>query len=184
MVLLKVIVFIIVSAAIAWLSRSSLRIRQSHGFLRFIAWEMILVLILFNIEYWFREPFNIHQIISWLLLIISAFLVIYGAYTLHKVGKPDSSRNDPSLIGIEKTTELVTVGPYRYIRHPLYSSLFFLTWGVFFKHPNVKGAILAVMAIFFLTMTAQVEESLNIKVFGSAYKIYMKQTRRFIPFLF
>jgi len=103
---------------------------------------------------------------------------------LRRVGKPDSERDDPSLIGIEKTTELVTVGAYRYIRHPLYSSLLFLAWGVFFKQPSWIGVSLAVTATFFLTMTAKMEEAENIRFFGAEYQSYMKQTKMFIPFFF
>ena len=180
----KVIVFIVASVGLGWRSWPSLRDFRSHGFYRFFAWESILVLILLNLDYWFYEPFNLHQIISWLLLIISMFLVIQGFLLLRKVGKPDSERNDPSLIGIEKTTELVTEGAYRYIRHPLYSSLLFLTWGAFFKKPSLVSVCLAVIATFFLTMTAKMEEAENVRFFGAAYQEYMKQTRMFIPFLF
>ena len=129
---IKAIILVIATAGLAWLSRASLRDFRSHGFYRFFAWETIIVLVLLNIDYWFREPFSTHQVISWLLLIVSIFPVIYGALLLHNIGKPDSKREDPSLVGIEKTTELVTVGIYRYIRHPLYSSLLFGVWGVFF----------------------------------------------------
>ena len=133
---LKVIIFIAASAGLVWVSWSSLRDLRSHGFYRFFAFEVIVILILLNINYWFYEPFSVHQIVSWLLLIISLFLVIHGFQLLHKVGKPDSKRKDSSLIGIEKTTELVMEGAYRYIRHPIYSSLLFLGWGVFFKQPS------------------------------------------------
>jgi protein-S-isoprenylcysteine O-methyltransferase Ste14 len=100
------------------------------------------------------------------------------------VGKPDSKRDDPSLLGMEKTTELVKVGAYRYIRHPLYSSLLFLSWGVFFKNPSWVAVFLAVISTFALTMTARMEETENVHFFGLAYQDYMKQTRMFIPFLF
>lgn len=180
----KVIVFIVASVGIAWMSRSSLRNFRSHGFYRFFAWEAIVASILLNLDYWFYKPFSIHQAISWLLLIISLFLVIHGAQLLHMVGKLDSKRSDPSLLGIEKTTELVTVGAYRYIRHPIYSSLLFLAWGVFFKHPSWLGVSLAVTATFFLIMTAKIEESENTRFFGAAYQSYMKQTKMFIPLLF
>jgi protein-S-isoprenylcysteine O-methyltransferase Ste14 len=50
---------------------------------------------------------------------------------------------------IEKTTILVTTGAYRYIRHPLYSSLLFLAWGIFFKAPSWPGGLLALAATFF-----------------------------------
>jgi len=180
----KVIVFIAASIGIAWVSRASLRDLRSHGFYRFFAWEAILVLVLLNLDYWFHAPFSIHQMISWPLLIICTFWVIYGVQSLRMVGKPDRKRDDPSLIGIEKTTELVTVGAYRYIRHPLYSSLLFLAWGAFFKHPSWVGVCLAVLATFFLTMTAKMEEAENIHFFGVAYQTYMKQTKMFLPFLF
>ena len=180
----KVIVFIVASAGIAWLSRSCLRDFRSHGFYRFFAWETILVLILINLDFWFYNPFSIYQLISWSLLIVCSYLVIHGALLLRKVGKPDPNRSDPSLIGIEKTTELVTTGVYRYIRHPLYSSLLFLTWGVFFKQPSWIGISLALITTFFLTMTAKIEEAENISFFGAAYQSYMKQTKMFIPFFF
>ncbi len=180
----KVVVFIIASIGLAWVSRTSLRDFRSHGFYRFFSWEAILALIVINLDYWFYEPFSIHQIVSWFLLIISLFLVIHGFRLLRTVGKPDSKRNDPSLRDIEKTTELVTVGVYRYIRHPLYSSLLFLVWGVFFKQPSLVGVCLAVITTFFLTMTAKIEEVDNIRFFGAAYQSYMKQTKMFIPFLF
>lgn len=180
----KVVVIIVASVGIAWVSRSSLGNFRSHGFYRFFAWEAIVALILLNLNYWFYKPLSIHQIVSWLLLIISLFLVIHGVQLLLMVGKPDSQRSDPSLIGIKKTTELVTVGAYRYIRHPIYSSLLFLAWGVFFKHPSWVGISLAVVITFFLTITAKIEEAENIRFFGAAYQSYMKQTKMFIHLLF
>ena len=180
----KVILFIVASLGIAWLSRTSLRDFRSHGFYRFFAWEAILVLILLNLDYWFYEPLSSHQIVSWLLLIVSLFLVIHGVQLLRKKGKPDSQRYDPALIGLEKTTELVTVGVYRYIRHPLYSSLLFLAWGAFVKHFSWAGVFLAVIATFFLTVTAKMEEVENTRFFGAAYQSYMKKTKLFVPFLF
>ncbi len=184
MLQIKAILFIIALAGITWISRSSLRDFRSHGFYRFFAWIAITALILLNINYWFYEPFCLYQIISWILLIISLPLVIRGVQLLRKAGKPDEGRIDPALVGFEKTTQLVTEGIYRYIRHPLYSSLLFLAWGVFFKCPSWTGGCLAVIATFFLTMTAKVEENENIKFFGDSYRHYMMQSKMFIPFLF
>jgi protein-S-isoprenylcysteine O-methyltransferase Ste14 len=182
--LIKVIVFIVASAALAWLSRAPLRDLRSHGFYRFFAWEAIIVLVLLNFNYWFREPFSVHQIISWLLLIVCTFLVVHGALLLHRIGKPDSKRDEPGLIGIEKTTELVTEGAYRYIRHPIYASGFYGAWGIFFKDPSWVGGLMALLTTFLFTMTAKTEEAENIRYFGSAYQDYVKQTKMFIPFLF
>lgn len=183
-ILVKIILFFVVSLGVTWVSWPSLCDYRSHGFYRFFAWESILILILLNINYWIYEPLSPHQIISWLLLICSLFLVIEGVHLLRVVGKPDDEREDPALVGLEKTTELVTIGTYRYVRHPLYSSLLFLAWGAFFKHPSYGGGFFALTASFFLTMTAKVEETENIRFFGDAYRDYMKQSKMFVPFLF
>ena len=180
----KVVVFIVASVGLALATRSSLRSLRFHGIYRFFAWEFIIVLVLLNLDSWFYEPFSPHQIGSWLLLTISLLLVIHAALLLRRVGKPGSERDDPSLISIEKTTELVTTGAYRYIRHPIYGSGLYGVWGVFLKDPSWVGVFLAVLATFFLTMTAKMEEAENIRYFGNAYRSYMKRTRMFIPFLY
>ncbi|MDH3890847.1 MAG: isoprenylcysteine carboxylmethyltransferase family protein [candidate division Zixibacteria bacterium] len=180
----KEAVFIVVSVGLFWLSRSSLRDRRSHGFYRFFAWELILAQALLRTDNWFDDPFSIHQLISWLLLTICTYWFIHGVHSLRRMGKPSSEREDSSLIGIEKTTVLVTGGAFRYVRHPIYSSLLFLTWGIFFKQPSLPGIVLAMVASYFLVMTARMEEAENIRFFGAAYQDYMKRTRMFIPFLF
>ena len=73
-------------------------------------------------------------------------MVIHGVRLLRLVGKPDQQRQDEALLGVEKTSQLVTGGAYRYIRHPMYSSLLFLGWGIFFKLPSLIGGILVVTA--------------------------------------
>lgn len=180
----KAIIFVVVSAGIAWVSRRSLLNVRSHGFYRFFAWEAILALVLVNLDHWFDAPSSLRQIVSWLLLIASLFLVIHGARLLHVMGRPVDDRDDPSLVGLEKTSELVTVGAFRYIRHPLYSSLLSLTWGAFFKGASWATVGLAVLATAFLAITAKKEEAENIAYFGAAYQNYMRQTKMFIPFLF
>ncbi len=182
--ILKIAIFATATAAILYISRASLRSRGSHGFYRFFAWEAILALTVLNVEYWFDEPFSVPQFVSWACLAVSLFLVIHGVRLLHAIGEPNAARNDAALIGLEKTTTLVTVGAYKYIRHPLYSSLLFLTWGVFLKSPSLVGGCLALLATLFLTATARVEETENISYFGAAYREYMEHTRMFIPFVF
>jgi len=173
---IKLVIFAIVSGGIIFVSWTSFRNPRSHGFYRFFAFESTLVLILLNLDNWLRDPFSIHQIVSWLLLFVSIVLVAHGIYLLRVVGRPKS--------GIESTTTLVMVGAYKYIRHPLYSSLLFLAWGVFFKDVSLLGGILTSVATAFLIVTAKMEEAENIQKFGVEYAAYMKTTRMFIPFLF
>ena len=176
MLLVKLIIFVVANAGILFVSWKPLSNPRSHGFYRFFAFESTLVLILLNLENWFRDPFSIHQIVSWLLLFVSIVLVAHGIYLLRVVGRPKS--------GIESTTALVIVGAYKYIRHPLYSSLLFLAWGAFFKEVSLIGGILALMTTAFLIATAKMEEAENLQKFSIEYAAYMKTTRMFIPFLF
>lgn len=175
--------FLAVSSWLAYFSRGSLRVPRSHGFYRFFAWECILGLFFLNIEEWFRNPFSPRQLISWPLLLVSGFLVLDSVYFLRRLGRRDGRRQDVPLIGIEKTTRLVTEGPYRRIRHPLYSSLLFLAWGIFFKSPTRLAGILAAAATGFLLATAKIDEAESIRFFGPSYRQYMKRTKMFIPFL-
>jgi protein-S-isoprenylcysteine O-methyltransferase Ste14 len=182
---LKTFLFAIGSAGIVYISRASLRSPRSHGFYRFFAWEAILALILLNVEYWFWNPFSLHQVISWIFLIASAFLVVHAVHLLRMIGKPAAQRSgDEAAIAFEKTTRLVSAGAYKYIRHPMYSSLLFLAWGVLFKNLSWPSAILALAATVFLVATAKAEEAENIRFFGTSYQTYIKKTTRFIPFLF
>lgn len=180
----RLLAFAIVSAYFIYVSRKSLLRPRSHGFPRFFAWESILALALLNFPHWTEDPFSFHQLISWLFLLVSIFLVIHGLHLLQVVGKPSQNRSDAELLEFERTSYLVTVGAYKYIRHPLYSSLLFLAWGVFFKHPSLPGLCLVLIATLFVLLTAKNDESECLQHFGNAYQTYMQQTKKFIPLLF
>jgi protein-S-isoprenylcysteine O-methyltransferase Ste14 len=83
----------------------------------------------------------------------------------------------------ENTTRLVTVGAYRYIRHPLYCSILLGGTGAFFKQPTWLGLGLFSVVVAFVYATARVEEGENIKRFGEAYQEYMERTKMFLPYL-
>ncbi len=121
--MLRVWIFLGASAAIAGLSRRSLRVRRSHGFYRFFAFELLAALILLEVPIWFRDPFSIRQLVSYFFGAVSIGLAIEGFRLLRLVGKPTPDAAGSTNLGFENTTTLVTVGAYRWIRHPLYASL-------------------------------------------------------------
>jgi protein-S-isoprenylcysteine O-methyltransferase Ste14 len=179
-----ILLFAVGTTALVFTSWKSLIHISSHGFYRFFAWEIILALFLLNVRGWFQDPLAWYQLISWLLLIASLGLVIQGVRLLRAIGKANSARSDPALLGLEKTARLVTVGLYRYIRHPMYSSLLFLAWGIFFKSPSWLDAGLALICTVFLFATARIEEQENVHFFGEEYVSYRKHTKMFIPYIF
>jgi len=173
---------IVGTLCLALVSRRVLLKPRSHGFWRFWAWETILVLFLRKMGGWFVDPFSWHQLLSWGLFLLSIAFVIEGLRLLRDVGKRDGTR-DTELLGLEKTAELVTSGLYRLVRHPLYASLLFLAWGIFFKAPTAIDACLVLAASVFLVATARIEEGENLAFFGEAYAEYMKRSRMFIPWV-
>jgi len=181
---IKLVFFLLFTILIFWVSRNVFKTPGTHGVYRLLAWESILILIIRNLDFWFYKPWRFNQIISWVLLIGSLVMVFEGVRLLKEIGKPDQDRDDPTLVSIEKTTELVTVGVYRDIRHPLYSSLLFLAWGVFLKDPSWAGVSIALVATSALIMTAKIEEVENIAYFETIYQDYMTTTKLFIPYLY
>ncbi|MFH0783973.1 MAG: isoprenylcysteine carboxylmethyltransferase family protein [Pseudomonadota bacterium] len=102
---------------------------------------------------------------------------------LRKVGGREARTEMPENFAFENTTTLVTGGIYRYVRHPMYSSLLLLAWGAFFKHPNPLGLAVTVLTSLFLFIAGHIEENENLAFFGPAYQEYKTTTKKFLPFL-
>jgi protein-S-isoprenylcysteine O-methyltransferase Ste14 len=168
--------FLLLSLPLIIYSWPALRSRGAHGFYRFFAWEAILALIVLNLRFWLADPFSPLHLFAWALLLLSIFLAVHGFRLLRRVGQPQGE--------FENTTRLVTVGAYRYIRHPLYASLLYLAAGAWLKHVTPASTLLFAIAALFLYATARVEESENLARFGSEYAAYMRQTKMFIPFVY
>ena len=171
-VLIQLTVFLILSILLIIFT---LHRRYRHRFFRFLAFETLLGLVLLNAKTWFRDPFSTLQLISWIFLASSLLLALHGFKLLRVAGAPEGD--------IEDTTQLVTIGAYRYIRHPLYGSLLLLGIGAVLKGPSPLAFLLLIFLWIFVYATAKVEEIDNLNRFGAAYGAYMDKTKMFIPFL-
>ncbi len=181
--MISTVVLAVGSVPIVWLSRRSLLHPTSHGFSRFFAFEAILALVVLNAPYWLVHPFRAQQLVSWLLLVVSVVLLVWGVVLLRRFGRSRPTTDGSPRFEWENTESLVTTGVYRYIRHPMYSSLLFLAWGALLKSVSISTLVLAGVATLALAATAKVEEAENVARFGQEYRDYMKRTRRFVPFV-
>lgn len=77
--------------------------------------------------------------------------------------------------------KLVTSGPYRWVRHPLYTfgSSMFVAFGMMADNWFIAG--LGVLAFILMAIRTPKEEANLIDKFGDEYRKYMKQTGRFLP---
>lgn len=174
--IVQIILFISVSVFFIVFSLPYLKDPSKHGFYRFFGWELTLFLVVINMRMWFDDPFSPRQIASWFLLLVAIFLVGMGFLQLSSLGKPKGF--------FENTTKLVESGLYKFIRHPLYSSLILGTWGAAMKNPDLLSVTVAMAATICYFFTAKVEEEEMIVKFGEPYKDYIRRTKMFLPFIF
>ena len=76
---------------------------------------------------------------------------------------------------------LVTSGPYRWVRHPLYTigSSMFISFGM--MADNWYIALLGILAFIAMAIRTPKEEANLIEKFGDEYREYMTRTGRFVP---
>jgi protein-S-isoprenylcysteine O-methyltransferase Ste14 len=88
-------------------------------------------------------------------------------------GMPMTQRAEP---------ELVTSGPYRFIRHPIYSGLLTAVLGTALVN-NVLGLIIVAVLAPYFYYCAIIEERNLAAAFPEAYPEYRSKTKMLIPFL-
>ena len=76
---------------------------------------------------------------------------------------------------------LVTRGPYRFIRHPLYDAAAILTMAMSLLMANWFMLVTGVSAVILLAVRSRTEEDRLLARFGDSYRAYRSQTGRFLP---
>ncbi len=173
---LRLIIFGVVTIFIIVATLTDIRVNKYWAGARFFLFLFNLALVLINLPYWTVEPLSPPQIVSWIFLLASLFMLFHGVVLLILKGKPDGQ--------FERTTELVTSGVYRFIRHPMYASLVYLTLGAVLKNPKPLVLVLGLFSLAAAFATARLEEKDNLAKFGVTYAEYMRGTRMFVPFIF
>lgn len=84
-------------------------------------------------------------------------------------------------VATRREHRLVTSGPYRWVRHPLYSMGMLSYLGFALLSANWFIAVLALAVFVILNARLPLEESGLIGKFGDEYRAYMRRTGRFLP---
>jgi protein-S-isoprenylcysteine O-methyltransferase Ste14 len=88
-------------------------------------------------------------------------------------GMPMTQKDEP---------ELVTSGPYRFVRHPIYSGLLAGLLGTALV-TNLIGLIIVAILGGYFYYSASVEEKNLIATFPTAYPAYRSSTKMLVPFV-
>jgi len=94
-----------------------------------------------------------------------------------------STLGDAWRMGIWKRekTALVSQGPYRFVRHPIYLLQMILLGGVFLLLPTLFMVVLLVIHLVCILIKAFDEEAYLLDVHGPLYRDYLSRTGRFLP---
>ena len=96
--------------------------------------------------------------------------VTFGRRSLHAAANPTAGG-------------LVTTGPYRIIRHPIYTAACLFGWGPIVVHRSLVSVALGILLLLGALMRMICEEQL-VKQKYPEYVEYAKVTKRMVPFLF
>ena len=83
---------------------------------------------------------------------------------------------------LREKPELVTSGPYKFVRHPIYSGFLLAMFGTALADGAIWLLILVLAGIYFI-YSAKVEEKMMLKEFPDHYPGYAKRTKMLVPFI-
>jgi len=143
-------------------------------------WGILLVAVAYSMlwqnRFWERPLSGWRLALSALFLVFAALLSWSGARSLGRQWRIDA--------GLNADHELVTSGPYRLVRHPIYTSMLCLCLGTGFM--ITPPLVLAISILVFMVGTeirVRIEDRLLAARFGERFREYQRTVPAYVPFL-
>jgi protein-S-isoprenylcysteine O-methyltransferase Ste14 len=135
------------------------------------------------VGYWFRP-----DLFAWARLPLPAWSqalgLVLAAASLPAIAWVHSAlgANFSTVLHTRAEHTLVTHGPYRWVRHPMYTLLFIFETGLLLLTQNafIGGTLLIALALIVITRLPR-EEAMLAERFGPAYTRYQQRTGRLLP---
>ena len=121
--------------------------------------------------------FELPQWAQWLGVVLGIVSVVLISWIHWALGV-----NFSSVLHIRDEHTLVTHGPYQWVRHPMYTTLFIYTFANYLLTKNwLIGSLFFVPYLVIVIWRVNNEEQMMLEKFGEQYQDYMKRTGRFLP---
>jgi protein-S-isoprenylcysteine O-methyltransferase Ste14 len=143
-------------------------------------WGVLLVALAYAILW--QNRFWARPLPYWRIAVSASFLALAG--TLSWTATRSLGRQWRIDAGLDADHELVMSGPYRLVRHPIYTSMLFLLCGVGFMVTPLPLLLLAA-AVFMLgtEIRVRIEDRLLASRFGDRFREYQRNVPAYIPFM-
>ena len=141
-----------------------------------VAYFITLILYGFYIPLILWVSFSLPSIVRW-LGVAAALLCSPFLYWIHSTLDKQYSAD----LSIKKDHNLIEVGPYRKVRHPMYTVFIVFTVSIAIITTNLPCILFSLLISISFPSIAKSEESMLIDAFGDEYISYMGRTGRFFP---
>jgi len=129
---------------------------------------------------WFAfQELPLGEPVRWLGVGVSAS----GVFLLGRVHKTLGENFSPFL-RIREDHQLVETGPYRWVRHPMYTAFTLVFIGTGLTTASSILSIVSVLALIAIAVRTRREEAMLIERFGQSYEEYRGRTGALLPKLF
>ena len=126
----------------------------------------------------FSHPlFTPTLILGWIGALLTAIGISFAIWARVNLGRNWSSR--PTM---KEQHQLVTTGPYAYVRHPIYTGILLAALGTAIMSSIFGIGMLIFLSIFF-ALRINKEEQMMLELFPNRYPEYQKHTKRLLPFV-
>jgi protein-S-isoprenylcysteine O-methyltransferase Ste14 len=144
----------------------------------------LLVFVLVVFRPFSRTDFTYYNVVSKNeVLLVAGFILFLAGILLAIWARVYLGKNWGMPMSVKKDPELVTSGPYRYIRHPIYTGFLLAMIGSAISSSIFWLALFVFSAPYFI-YSALKEEQLMSKQFPKVYPDYKSKTKMLIPFIF
>jgi protein-S-isoprenylcysteine O-methyltransferase Ste14 len=116
--------------------------------------------------------------LQWLALAITVAGVAFAIWAREHLGRYWSGT-----VTFKEGHQLIRTGPYRLVRHPIYTGLLFGIVGEALARGDGRGLLAIVLALLGLWRKLTIEERLLGRHFGDEYARYRREVRAIIPFI-
>jgi protein-S-isoprenylcysteine O-methyltransferase Ste14 len=119
---------------------------------------------------------------SWVVQLLGIPLGIAGGMLFSRAARALGTQMTPA-IQVQEGHQLLQTGPYRLVRHPVYTAIIAIALGQTLLFLSPLAAILTLVMLGLAEYRAHLEEGLlrSPEGFGATYDAYMARTGRFLP---